>query len=260
MALGFGTLIFIAVAGAYAMKERSKKKSSAKTYDFPAAFPEEWDGRTVALVPNRKYRLPAAAAAAAGMTSLVIREFEYQEGGGYVEGEAPTELAVEALSILNVADTDDRAILCYAGAGGIACVEIEAESKKTKDEKAMIALAQDCSEWEMPEEWIIQVGRPLFDQAVDESFDAAPEGEPVLIDPIAVTHFILDDELGGCPVPQTRFTDVSSQLPSDDPNYYPYDAVLGLYGHVYEAVDYALARIVEAGDPNAATIFEIEEE
>jgi len=256
MALGLGTIALIVAAG-YVFTRKPKGKG--KVYDFPASFPEEWDGRTVELVPNRKYRLPGAEANEAGMTTMTITEFFALEEGGYEEQEQQ-DFQAEAMPTIEVADTDDRALICFAGTGGIACVEIVARERKSKAERAAITIAEDCSEWDMPEEWIVQVGRPKFEAAVDEAFEMAAEGEPMLIDPIAVTHYILEDELGDCPPPQTRFTDVSSALPQDDPNYYPLDAILGLYGHVYESVDFALARISESGDPNAATIFEIEEE
>lgn len=113
---------------------------------------------------------------------------------------------------------------------------------------------ENCSDWMLTDGWIVKVARPIFYEIVsqhDAPLVAEDENGPYFtIDPLLVVHAILDDSVPStCPIPKPEvdFTELQTSA-EGQPNYFPNEAVLGLYWHVLEAVEYALTQIAETGD------------
>lgn len=113
-----------------------------------------------------------------------------------------------------------------------------------------LEIAPDCSAWTIPDAWIVQVAQPRFRALLVQHNETMRAGLPATLDPVAATYAIVQGELGPCPeplvaapapAPPLNFLQLQSDVESTD-DYYPHAAILGLYGHIYEAVIDATQR------------------
>ncbi len=139
------------------------------------------------------------------------------------------------------ADLDGRCAYWKTAAGSIfVCDEY---TSLDQDESAEILWDDPsaCWGWFLPEGWKVRVARPVFREAIE-----AAGAEQ--LDPVAMTHAVLDDSIADhCPIPHGDFTRYQLDVP-DAPDFFPNEAVLGLYFHVLDEVERTLSQIVQTGE------------
>ncbi len=105
-----------------------------------------------------------------------------------------------------------------------------------------------CDDWYLPDAWIVEVARPTFNEVVKTAVD---DGQDVgSLDTAIMTNIILDDSMPAhCPIPGAPdgdFRELQSTTPGQA-DYFENDAILGLYWHVHEGVEAAIAELQENG-------------
>lgn len=117
-----------------------------------------------------------------------------------------------------------------------------------------IDVAGDCASWSVPDAWILQVGQPRLREMLVDLQKASMAGVSVAPDAVGMTYQILEGELGRCPIPAAvppapaaSFLELQADVPGAA-GYYPHAAILGLYGHFYEAIVAALGRYAQSLD------------
>lgn len=105
-----------------------------------------------------------------------------------------------------------------------------------------------CDDWYLPDAWIVEIARPTFNEIIEA---AVNDGQDLgSLDTAIMTNIILDESMpANCPIPGAPdgdFRELQSNIPGQA-DYFENEAILGLYWHVNEGVEFAIAELQENG-------------